>query len=88
MDFDNLDLFLEAVKGEEKFISERIKYNLPIYYEINSGQIVFNSYDGKRFFVDFHRSRLYETMEKIAVYTNNDLDCGCVFTIGCVFTMY
>ena len=79
--FNDLDLFLEAVKGEEKFISQRIKYDLPIRYEIGSLEIVFNGYDGKQFFVTYPHGRLFETLDKIATFTNNDLDCGCMFTM-------
>lgn len=81
MYFDNLDLFLEAVKGEEKFINSHIKYNLPINYGIGQNMIVFSGYDGKEHAVSYKNRMLFETLDKIAVFTNNDLNCGCMFTM-------
>lgn len=80
--FNDFDLFLEAIKGEEKFISNRIKYNIPVNYEISESFIIFHAYDGKEFYTDYQKRKLYETLDKIATFTNVDLDCGCVFTMN------
>ena len=79
--FDDLDDFFAEIKKREKFVANRIKYDLPINYEIASLDIVFNGYNGDQLFVSYPHGRLFETMDKIAVFTNNDLGCGCSFTM-------
>lgn len=77
-DVKNLNAFFEYFEAKyAKMIETHQTLNSPINYEIE-GDLIHPSHTN----VYHQYTNLYKTMEAIADYTNNKLDCGCQFTIG------
>ena len=76
-----LDGFLKHITARySRQIDAHRRLNVPMNFSIEDGYI---KYEGGDWGEVLHRySNLYKTMEYISIYVNNELDCGCVFTIG------
>lgn len=84
--FLTVDYFLMALKENADsntrwFIATHRANNTPLNFEISDGQIFFDSYCHTDIGLRIKNKDLYEVMDKIAVFVNNELNCGCTFTM-------